>query len=137
MKLMEEKKLRRSIEDVLRPLGATYRYRGYFQAVYAIALVWEDENRLDMVTGEIYCRVAARFQCDWRAVERNIYSIVRRAWKINRSMFLGIAGSPLTSRPVHPASWKSLRTISSTARRRSLMLYETGRPQVGKPLAVV
>ena len=42
---------------------------------------------------------ASHFGCKWTAVERNIRTAVERAWRVNRSLLLEMAGYPLDTEP--------------------------------------
>ena len=59
----------------------------------------ENEDRLEAVTKEIYREVAKRCGCNWSAVERNIRTVVQRAWRINRPLLIRMAGYPLEVPP--------------------------------------
>ena len=42
---------------------------------------------------------AFHFGCKWTTVERNIRTAVARAWSVNRSLLLEMAGYPLDTEP--------------------------------------
>lgn len=87
------------IGNVLRPMGITRNYRGYQQVIVAIRLVIEDESRLQSITKEVYSRVAEECNCPVLTVERNIRTLIFRAWSVNREYLCEIAGFPLTAPP--------------------------------------
>ena len=87
------------IEDELRALGVTKKYRGYAQAVLAIELVLEDVSRLLNMTKEVYWRVAELCDCGRSDIERNLRTISHRAWKVNPDRLEEIAGYPLSTSP--------------------------------------
>lgn len=91
--------VRGMIQKTLRSLGITFNYQGYYQVAYAIELVIEDKNRLLDVTQQIYQRVADRHDNSWSAIERNIRTVVVRAWKINPELLTQIANYPLSEAP--------------------------------------
>lgn len=88
-----------TIQETLRSLGITLNYQGYYQVTDAIELAVEDENRLLEVTKKIYQHIADRDGYKWSAVERNIRTVVQRAWKINPELLTEIAGYALTQAP--------------------------------------
>lgn len=87
------------IQEILRALGIGRNYRGYQRTAIAIALALEDESRLTAVTKEIYCSTAEHTGCQWTAVERNIRTVIQRAWKINPQQLVHMAGYPMTIPP--------------------------------------
>lgn len=88
-----------TIQDALRPFGITRCYRGYKHTVYAIQLALAQNDRLEAVTKEIYMETAAHFACKWTAVERNLRTAVRRAWRVNPDLLCQLAGYPLFAAP--------------------------------------
>ncbi len=87
------------IQSVLRELGIGRNYRGYQRTALAISVALEDESRLTAVTKEIYGRTAQQAGCQWTAVERNIRTVVQRAWKVNPQRLIQLAGYPMTTAP--------------------------------------
>lgn len=87
------------IQNALRPFGITRCYKGFRHAVYAIRLAVEDERRLGSVTREIYMVTAEHFGCRWTAVERNIRTVVLRAWQVDPELLCRMAGYPLDGAP--------------------------------------
>ena len=87
------------VQDTLRLFGITRCYKGFKHTTYAIYLAVQDESRLDAVTKEIYMETADHFGCKWTAVERNIRTVVARAWRGNRPLLSEMAGYPLETEP--------------------------------------
>lgn len=87
------------IEDLLMSLGITRNYRGYRRTALAIQLAMEREERLEAVTKEIYWEVARLCDCTWTAVERNIRTVVQRAWRVNPARLAEMARYPLEKPP--------------------------------------
>lgn len=73
-----------SICNELRTLGITANYKGYKQAAWAIHLALDDERRLDDISKEIYQPIAQLFFCYINSVERNLRTVSRRAWTLQR-----------------------------------------------------
>ena len=67
------------IYNELRALGITPNYKGYQQAVCAVQLSLEDEQRLTHICKEIYHPTAQLFGCCHTSVERNLRTICHRA----------------------------------------------------------
>lgn len=89
------------IQRLLHNLGATENYTGFFPAVYAIQLSIDDPARLRLITKLIYPDVAARCGTNWKAVERNIRTLISVAWEHDPLMLSGLAGFPLKRRPTN------------------------------------
>lgn len=88
------------IQDILRSFGITRCYKGFNHTAYAIYLAVQDDTRLEAITKEIYMETAAHFGCKWTAVERNIRTVVSRAWSVNPSLLCQLAGYPLETEPI-------------------------------------
>ncbi|HAX83378.1 MAG TPA: sporulation initiation factor Spo0A [Ruminococcaceae bacterium] len=80
------------IQIVLRRLGICSTYKGYKATVLALTLALEDENRLNSITKNIYSEVARQLGSTPSAVERNMRTVVQRAWKINPADLERMAG---------------------------------------------
>ena len=87
------------IQIILRELGIGYTYRGYRSAVIAVSLAVEDENRLDSIVNNIYMETAKQTGVKWTAVERNIKTVIQRAWRTNPARLCEISGYPLSKPP--------------------------------------
>ena len=72
-----------TILETLRPFGITRCYKGFPLTVYAIHLAVMEEDRLEEITEKIYRETADHFGCKWTAVERNLRTVVSRAWQVN------------------------------------------------------
>lgn len=87
------------IQIILRRLGICTTYKGYKAAVLAINLALEDENRLNSVTKGIYSEVARQLGSTATAVEKNLRTVVMRAWKLNPTDLERMAGYHLEYAP--------------------------------------
>ena len=83
------------VADVLPRLGVPRTYRGFEATIAAVWLVLEDEDCLRMVTTRIYAKVA-----QLSAAERNIRTVVKRAWDCNPAYLSEIAGYPISTQPI-------------------------------------
>ena len=92
-------KSRNEAMDVLRALGITPNYAGYFQTVDAVVLCAEAPERLTQITKQVYMEVRKRYGVKWPAVERNIRTVARIAWERNRELLEEMVGCELSSRP--------------------------------------
>ena len=107
----------REIKDTLRSLHITKNYKGYAQALLSLELALQDENRLLSVTKEIYMVVGEREDTSWHTVERNLRTIVKRAWERNPELLEKMAGYQL---PVPPKVSEFLDIVSGYLQRKVL-----------------
>lgn len=87
------------IQDTLHALGITRNYRGFRRSAIAIRLVLENPERLENVTRDVYRIVADTCGCNSAAVERNLRTVVERAWRISPTLLRYMAGYPLACPP--------------------------------------
>ena len=87
------------IEDTLRELGIGKNYISQKRTVVVIQLALEDEDRLLRVKKGIYIPAAEQCNCTWSAVERNIRTVVEKAWEVNRDGLIKMAGDPMSGPP--------------------------------------
>lgn len=87
------------VYDLLYRLGATAHYTGFCYTACAVRLCAERQERLLLVTKRLYPEVAKQYKTNWRAVERNIRTIISVAWKNNRALLEKLARRPLGRKP--------------------------------------
>lgn len=85
--------------DLLRRLGATANYKGFSYAAYAMALCAERPELLLLVTKDLYPEVAKQYRTTWKAVERDIRTLVSMIWTRSPAQLGQMAGGPLEERP--------------------------------------
>ena len=83
----------------LRTLGIGRQYLGYNITIRAVRMVLIDENCLLCLKQGIFVPLSEQQHCDWRAIERNIRTVVHRAWNVNQPYLAELAGYPLRSEP--------------------------------------
>lgn len=88
-----------SICQLLMRLGVTANYVSFQQTAYAVYLAVQDPDRLALVSKWLYPTVSARYHTTWSAVERNIRTVAKVAWKNNPDLLCELAGHPLDRRP--------------------------------------
>lgn len=86
-------------EQLFWQLGVHIGTVGCTRAIRAIELVLEDEDRLTRVVEYVYSPVADAEGCSWKVVERNLRTVIHRAWTQNRLLLEQIAGYCLTKPP--------------------------------------
>ncbi len=87
------------IKELLRSLSINCKYRGYSITVVACEMLLEDESLLFNVSRDLYPKVAARCGCSNTSVERNIRTVVFKAWENSVTKLIEIAGYNLLEPP--------------------------------------
>lgn len=87
------------IYDMLRRLGITSNYRGFYYAAYAVWLAVRNPEALLLVTKWLYPDVATQYHTTWSAVERGIRTVVSIAWANNPDLLCELAGCSLPGKP--------------------------------------
>lgn len=88
-----------SLFNLLCHLGVTSNYIGFFHTMYAVQLCVECPNRLLLVTKWVYPDVAKRYGTTWKAVERNIRTVISVIWKKNHLLLENLACGTLAEKP--------------------------------------
>ena len=87
------------VSTILRPLGITRNMRAYYILNDILAMICEQEDRLEAVRKEIYEPLAERYCCDWTALQSTIRRASQTAWTTNPARVQEMAGYPLTGCP--------------------------------------
>ena len=83
----------------LRSLGVGRQYLGYNITIMAVRMVLRDENRLLCIKQGVFIPLSEQQNCDWRTIERNIRTVIHRAWHVNRPYLSELAGYPMHQEP--------------------------------------
>ena len=87
------------LDQILRPLGITRSSKNYRVLCDCVALICEQEDRLEAVQKEIYEPVAEKHCNDWTAIQSTIRRAAQTAWSTNPSRVQELAGYPLDGCP--------------------------------------
>lgn len=87
------------IDNLLQSLGIGHQYYGHRLTISAMHLMLRDEDSLLCIKHGIFQPLAAQYNCDWRAIERNLRTVIRRAWRRNAPLLTQIAAYPLLDIP--------------------------------------
>ena len=85
--------------ELLYTLSIGRQYLGHSITVQAVEMVLRDENRLLCVKQGIFMPLGQQRGCDWRTIERNIRTVIRRAWRTSPSRLAELAVYPLRREP--------------------------------------
>lgn len=105
------------IREVLWPCGLSGRYRGFSLLITAIRFCIDDESQARMVSKSLYARVAEECGCPLHCVDRNIRTVIKRAWSVNPGYMRELAGYPMAA---PPSSTEFIEIISSYILRERL-----------------
>lgn len=87
------------LRQLLKMLGVNSTYRGQWTTARAVKLVRDDEERLCYVVDKLYKVIGAEQGRSWRAVEGQIRTAAKTAWRTNSQSLANMAGYPLTKPP--------------------------------------
>ena len=107
MWLLDESPSLVKIYDVLYRLGISANYIGFFYVSYAVWLSYRQPDRLLLVTKWLYPEVAKHYDTNWKAVERDIRTVVDAVWRNNPWLLAELAGYPLSEKP-RPAQFLAM-----------------------------
>lgn len=88
-----------NVSDLLRPLGITRNMKTYRILSDALALICEQEDRLEAAQKEVYAPLAEQYHCYWTAIQSVIRRAAQTAWATNPAYVQQLAGYPLTGTP--------------------------------------
>ena len=106
-----------TIKQILRPFGLSRRYLGFSLLIVAVNITIHDEGNRFPLTRNLYARVAEECDCTIHCVERNIRTVIKRAWAINPNYMQELAGYPMAA---PPSSTEFIEIISSYILREHL-----------------
>lgn len=95
----EESRMEKEIAAVVRQLGVTSRYKGYFYLIGAIEMTGGSEHLGYRITKDVYPLLARRYSTTVTSVEHDIRTIVRYCWRKQRNVLDHMAGYTLTEQP--------------------------------------
>lgn len=88
-----------TIMNDLRALGIGRQYLGYNITIMAVRMALQDESCLVCIKQRIFLPLSDQHHCDWRTIERNIRTVIHRAWNVNREYLGELAGYPMHHEP--------------------------------------
>ena len=71
------------LDQILRPLGITRSSKNYRVLCECVALICEQEDRLEAVQKEIYTPVSDQRRCKWSAIQSAVRRAAEKAWALN------------------------------------------------------
>lgn len=86
---------------LIRRLGATSKYKGYYFVAEAVKLSMELQEHPIKITKDIYPRLAKKFKSTPTNVEHDIRTVINVCWSVNKNFLDHIAGYTLIYKPTN------------------------------------
>lgn len=120
------------LDEILRRLGVTEAYKGYDRIKVAVSLALEDEKRLVTFRDSIYKYMADEEGGNWKSVEKNFRTVVKRAWMINPELLQELAGYRMYWAPTVSEFISNLVSYRKKQLKRAAMQTEQNKKAEGK-----
>ena len=91
----------REIYRLIRQLGVTSKYKGYYFLAEAVKLSVEMQGRPIKVTKDIYPTLARKFKSTPVNIEHNIRTVLNLCWSSGKETLNSIAGYSLRYKPTN------------------------------------
>ena len=91
----------KEVYRLIRRLGATSKYKGYYYVAEAIKISMESQEQPIKITKDIYPYLAKKFKSTPMNVENDIRTVINVCWTANKSYLDSIAGYPLVYKPTN------------------------------------
>lgn len=91
----------REVYRLIRKLGATSKYKGYYFVAEAVKISMESQEQPIKITKDIYPYLAKKFKSTPMNVEHDIRTVINVCWTVNKSYLNIIAGYPLVYKPTN------------------------------------
>ena len=91
----------KGVYGVIRRLGVTSKYKGYYYLAEAVNMVMAQKDEHMRITKDIYPGLARKFKSTPSNIERDIRTVINTCWETNKSGLDKIAGYPLKFKPTN------------------------------------
>ena len=91
----------REIYRLIRQLGVTSKYKGYYFLAEAVKLSVEMQGRPIKITKDIYPTLARKFKSTPVNIEHNIRTVLNLCWSSGKETLNAIAGYSLRYKPTN------------------------------------
>ena len=89
------------IYGLIRKLGATSKYKGYFFVAEAVKISMRHQYKPMHITKDIYPCLATKYKSTPTNIEHDIRTLINVCWEGNKSFLDEIAGYPLEYKPTN------------------------------------
>jgi two-component system response regulator (stage 0 sporulation protein A) len=91
----------REVYGLIRRMGATSKYKGYYFVAEAVKMTMENQEKPIRITKDIYPCLAKKFKSTPTNIEHDIRTVVNICWITNKAEMEQIAGFPLSYKPTN------------------------------------
>lgn len=96
-----EEQMYEKVYGLIRRLGATSKYKGYFFVAEAVKISMGDQYKPLRITKDIYPCLARKYRSTPTNIEHDIRTMVNVCWEGNKKLLDEIAGYPLEYKPTN------------------------------------
>lgn len=89
----------KTVYRLIRQMGVTSKYTGYYFVADAVKLSMEDSGHPLRITKDVYPPLARKYKSTPNNIEHNILTVVNVCWSANKEQMDRIAGYPLSYKP--------------------------------------
>ena len=89
----------RNVYGLIRKLGATSKYKGYYFLAEAVKMTMDYHEEPIKITKDIYPCLAKKYCSTPMNVEHDIRTVINVCWLANKETMEKIAGYPLVYKP--------------------------------------
>ncbi len=91
----------KDVYRLIRRLGATSKYKGYYFVAEAVKISMESQECPLRITKDIYPCLAKKFKSTPMNIEHDIRTVVNVCWSVNKNYMDHIAGYHLIYKPTN------------------------------------
>ena len=91
----------KEVYGIIRKLGITSKYKGYYFLAEAVNMVMAQKDGNIKITKDIYPNLSKKFKSTPSNIERDIRTVINTCWRTNKSGLDEIAGYPLKFKPTN------------------------------------
>lgn len=89
------------IYHLIRQMGVTSKYKGYYLVADAVKLSMEEPGQPLQITKDVYPSLAKKYNSSPDNIEHNIRTVVKICWVDHKEQMDRIAGYPLDYKPTN------------------------------------
>ena len=91
----------KEVYGIIRKLGLTSKYKGYYYLAEAVNMVMEQKEEQMRITKDIYPGLSKKFKSTPSNIEHDLLTVINVCWKTNKNGMDEIAGYPLKYKPTN------------------------------------
>lgn len=91
----------KEVYRLIRKMGATSKYKGYYFVAEAVQLSMEIQERPMKITKDVYPYIARKFKSTPMNIEHDIRTVINVCWCVNKKIMDEVAGYTLNYKPTN------------------------------------